>query len=64
MMQAPATPRRTPDDLELSERHVISVLLQRHEDEYGHCRLERLWKQHGDPLMKAKVDWIYTLIAN
>lgn len=49
----------TPGQLQLPEKHVISVLLQRHEDECGRCRLEKLWEQHGDPAMKTAVDELY-----
>jgi hypothetical protein len=53
----------TPGELVLPERHVVSVLLQRHEDECGRCRLEKLWERHGDPLMKAEVDRLHSEIG-
>ncbi len=40
---------------ELSRELLITVVLQRHEEECGRCRLDRLW-QHGDPSLKAMVD--------
>jgi hypothetical protein len=49
----------TPGKLELPERHVVSVLLQRHADECGRCRLEKLWEQHGDPQLREMVDEIW-----
>ena len=41
--------------LELSQEMLVTVVLQRHEEECGRCRLDRLW-QHGDPGLKAMVD--------
>jgi 23S rRNA A2030 N6-methylase RlmJ len=46
----------TSGTLKLSERHLITVLLQRHEDECGKCNLGRLWREHGDPELKRMVD--------
>jgi hypothetical protein len=52
----------TPGKLELPERHVVSVLLQRHADECGRCRLDRLWAEHGDPALKQATDQMWELI--
>ena len=41
--------------LELSQELLVTVVLQRHEEECGRCRLDRLW-QYGDPALKAMVD--------
>jgi hypothetical protein len=41
--------------LELSQELLITVALQRHEEECGRCNLTRLW-QHGDLSLKAMVD--------
>jgi len=49
----------TPGELVLPERHVVSVLLQKHEDQCGRCNLARLWERHGDPPMKAEVDRLH-----
>jgi hypothetical protein len=49
----------TPGKLVLPERHVVSVLLQRHEDECGRCRLDRLWERHGDVQLRQMVDELY-----
>jgi hypothetical protein len=49
----------SPGPIDLTEPHRISIVLQRHEDECGRCRLDRLWERHGDPLMKAEVDRVY-----
>jgi hypothetical protein len=49
----------TPGKLVLPERHVVSVLLQRHDEECGRCNLTRLWRDHGDPAMKQAVDELY-----
>jgi hypothetical protein len=45
-----------PGRLGLQERHVISVALQRHEDEYRRCNLAPLWAEHGDAHLKALVE--------
>jgi hypothetical protein len=45
--------------IDLSEQHRISVLLQRHEEECGRCNTARLWRQHGDPHLKAAVDGLW-----
>ncbi len=34
---------------------LVTVVLQRHEEECGRCRLDRLW-QYGDPSLKQMVD--------
>jgi hypothetical protein len=49
--------------IELSERHVISVALQRHEDGCGKCNLRRLWQEYGDPELKAAVDEVWDQLA-
>jgi hypothetical protein len=45
-----------PGQLEMTEAHLKTVLIQRHEDECGRCNLGRLWREHGDPDFKAAVD--------
>ncbi len=42
--------------LELSEPHLISVALQKHEDECGKCNLGRFWREHGDLELKELAD--------
>jgi hypothetical protein len=49
----------SPGSIDLTEPHRISIVLQRHEDECGHCRLDRLWERHGDLAMKAEVERVY-----
>jgi hypothetical protein len=51
-----------PGSLELSERHLVSVVLQRHEDECGRCNLAPLWRR-GDPALKRAVDWLSATMA-
>jgi hypothetical protein len=41
--------------LDLSDRILITVVLQRHEEECGRCNLQRLWHR-GDPTVKALSD--------
>jgi hypothetical protein len=49
----------SPGGLDLTERHRVSIVLQRHEDECQRCNLTRLWERHGDPAMKQAVDELY-----
>ena len=41
--------------LDLDERHLIGVVLQKHQDECGRCNLAHLWRR-GDPALKRAVD--------
>jgi hypothetical protein len=42
-------------DLKLTQEQLVTVVLQRHEDECGKCNLNRLW-QHADLSLKGLVD--------
>jgi hypothetical protein len=42
-------------DLKLTEPMLITIVIQRHEDECGRCNLARLWR-HADPSLKQAVD--------
>jgi hypothetical protein len=42
-------------DLKLTQEQLVTVVLQRHEDECGKCNLTRLW-QHADLSLKQSVD--------
>jgi hypothetical protein len=46
----------SPGPIDFSERHRVSIVLQRHEDECQRCNLARLWREHGDPALKAETD--------
>ena len=52
----------SPGELDLPEQHRVSIVLQRHEDECQRCNLDRLWREHGDPAVKAEVERIYSHI--
>jgi hypothetical protein len=43
---------------ELSEAMLITIVVQRHEDECGRCNLARLWR-HADPSLKQAVDDVW-----
>jgi hypothetical protein len=51
-----------PGSLELSEKHLVSVVLQHHEDECGRCNLGHLWRR-GDPALKQTVDTLCATMA-
>jgi hypothetical protein len=49
----------SPGPIDFSERHRVSIVLCRHEEECQRCNLSRLWERHGDPAMKQAVDELY-----
>lgn len=49
----------SPGEIDLPERHRVSIALTRHEEECQRCNLDRLWRSHGDPEMKQAVDELY-----
>jgi hypothetical protein len=42
--------------VELADRVLVSLLLQRHTAECGRCDLAKLWQDHGDLALKAAVE--------
>jgi len=44
--------------LELSQEMLVTVVLQRHEEECGRCRLDRLW-QHADLNLRDAVEQVW-----
>lgn len=48
-----------PGELDLAERHLKTIALQKHEDECGKCNLGRLWREHADLAIKAVVDRVW-----
>ena len=51
-----------PGGLELDERHLVTVCIQKHEDECGRCNLKYLWRR-GDPALKREVDRLHATAA-
>jgi hypothetical protein len=49
----------SPGPIDLPERHRVSVVLTRHEEECQRCNLTRLWREHGDEALKAETDRLH-----
>ncbi len=49
----------SPGPIDLPERHRVSVVLTRHEEECQRCNLTRLWERHGDLALRAEVDRLH-----
>lgn len=51
-----------PGPIDLPERHRVSVVLTRHEEECQRCNLARLWREYGDLALKAETDRLHAEI--
>lgn len=49
----------SPGQVDLPEKHRVSVVLIRHEEGCGRCNLDRLWREQGDPALRDWTDQVW-----